>query len=147
MKKNMKKAMRIALALCMAVAVFLGGVSEVHAAKWKKSFTKNINMNGGMLMITIDVKEETTLTVTTSGKITEEGGIIQPKMYDKDGMMEFKELKKGKKSVKFKVTVPKGQQTLYVEKHCNKDVKLKIKVSAKKKVVAYISKTIEQDVG
>lgn len=147
MKNNMKKVMRMAFAFCMAAVMLCSGLAKVQAAGYTKSFTKTINITGGLLELTMDVKEDTTVTVTVSTSNKSKGLYIQPKMYDIDGKMSFVQLDKANRKGTFKVGAPKGTSTLYVENLTGKSVKVKIKVSAKAKVLKYKNKQIIEDVG
>lgn len=156
MKKQIKKVVGMALALCMAVVTLCGGVAEVKAAGYKKSFTKTINITGGLLQMTIDTKEDCNVTVTISTKNKSKNLKLNAKMWNADRTDQTGvEFKKGDKKKTFKIYLKKGSNVLYIENFTYdpktyepKSVKVKIKVSTKDgKVLKYGGKEIMEDVG
>lgn len=156
MKKTLKKVMGLALAFCMAAVMLCGGLAEVQAAKYKKSFTKDINITGALLQMTIDAKKEADVTVTISTKSRAENLQLNAKMWYADGSDQTGvSLKKGDKKGSFKIHLKKGNSILYIENFTYdpktyepKSVKVKIKVSTKDgKVLRYGGKEIMEDVG
>lgn len=148
MKRNTKKIMGAALALCMTALMLCVGLTEAQAASYAKSFTKTVNITGGLLQLTMDAKKDTTITVSVSTTSKDKNLTLQAKMWKDDGDMAVVNLDSKHKSGKFKVNVKKGVNTLYIENLTGKSVKVKIKVTAKSgKVIKYMSKEIMDDVG
>lgn len=148
MKKNMKKIMGVVLTLCLTAVMLCGGLAEVQAASYAKSFTKTVNITGGLLELKMDAKKAATLTVSVSTDSKEKNLTLQAKMWADDMSMPCVNLDSKHKSGKFQVSVKKGVNTLYIENLTGKNVKVKIKVSTKDgKVIKYKSKEIMEDVG
>lgn len=158
MKKTLKKAMRMTLAFCLAAAMFCGSVADANAKKadYKKSFTKNINITGGLLQMTIDAKEDAEITVAISTKNKSKDLRLNAKMWYMDGSDQIVEsLDRTRKKGSFKIHLRKGNSILYIENFTYdpktyepKSVKVKIKVSTKDgKVLRYGGKEIMEDVG
>lgn len=148
MKKNMKKIMGVVLTLCMTAVMLCGGLAEVQAASYAKSFTKTVNITGGLLELRMNAKKAATITVSVSTDSKEKNLTLQAKMWDDDGRMAVVNLDSKHKSGKFNVGVKKGENTLYIENLTGKNVKVKTKVSTKDgKVIKYKSKEIMEDVG
>lgn len=148
MKRNIKKIMAAALAFCMVTAMLCTGPAEVQAASYAKSFTKTVNITGGLLQLTMNAKKNTTITVSVSTTSKDKNLMLQAKMWKDDGSMAVVNLDSKNKSGKFKVKVKKGVNTLYVENLSSGSVKVKIKVTAKSgKVIKYMSKEIMTEAG
>lgn len=150
--------MRMTLAFCLAAAMFCGSVADANAKKadYKKSFTKNINITGGLLQMTIDAKEDAEITVAISTTSKAKTLQLNAKMWKIDRQeQEIVHLTKDKKKDSFKISVQKGKTVLYIENftydpktYAPKSVKVKIKVSTKDgKVLRYGGKEIMDDVG
>lgn len=148
--------MGLAFAFCMAAVMLCGGLAEVKAAGYKKSFTKNINITGGLLQMTIDTKEDANVTVTISTKNKSKNLQLNAKMWKEDRMEQAGvNFKRGDKKKSFKIYLKKGTNILYIENFTAnpktgepESVKVKIKVSTKDgKVLKYGGKEIMDDVG
>lgn len=150
--------MRMTLAFCLAAAMFCGSVADANAKKadYKKSFTKNINITGGLLQMTIDAKEDAEITVAISTTSKAKTLQLNAKMWNADRTDQTGvEFKKGDKKKTFKIYLKKGSNVLYIENFTYdpktyepKSVKVKIKVSTKDgKVLKYGGKEIMEDVG
>lgn len=148
MKKSIKKIMGVALAFCMTAVMLCGGLAEVQAASYAKSFTKTANITGGLLQLTMNAKKNTTITVSVSTTSKDKNLYLQAKMYKKDGDMAISYLDSENKSGKFKVNIKKGVNTLYIENLTGKSVKVKIKVTAKSgKVIKYKGMELIEEAG
>lgn len=146
----------MALALCMAAVMLCGGLADVQAAGYKKSFTKNINIKGSLLQMTIDTKEAANVTVTISTNNKSKNLQLNAKMWEADRMEQTGvKFKKGDKKKSFKIYLTEGKNILYIENFTTnaktggpESVKVKIKVSTKDgKVLKYGGKEIMEDVG
>lgn len=108
MKRNTKKIMGAALALCMTALTLCVGLTEAQAASYAKSFTKTVNITGGLLQLTMDAKKDTTITVSVSTTSKDKNLTLQAKMWKDDGDMAVVNLDSKHKSGKFKVNVKKA---------------------------------------
>lgn len=148
MKKNIKKIMGAALAFCLTAVMLCGGIAEVQAASYVKSFTKSAKMTGALLEMKMNVKKDTKITVSASTTTKDKNVTMQVKMWKENGEMEIIYLDKDKKSGKFSVPVKKGVNTLWVENVGAPGAKVKIKVTAKSgKVIKYKSMEIMDEAG
>lgn len=142
MKTNYKKLMRMALALCMAAVMFCGVVAEAQAAGYQKSFTKTATIKGGQACVLwMDVQEDAGVTVTVSTTSKNKNLNIQAIVAGvRDGEPYYTNLDSKHKKGSFTVTVPKGTHQLYVTNYGIGKEKVKIKVSAKGKVIKFTKK-------
>lgn len=156
MKKNIKKIMGAALAFCLTAVMLFGGLTEVQAAtkSYVKSFTKSAKMSGALMEMKMDAKKNTTITVSASTTSKDKDVTMQVKMWklnDKgeiSGELAMIILDKKTKSGKFKVSVKKGVNTLWVENVGAPGAKVKIKVTAKNgKDIKYKSMQIMDEAG
>lgn len=149
MKKDYKKLMRTALALCMAVVMFCGVVVEAQAAGFAKSFTKTVTMKGGQCVMTMKVSKETKVTVTVSTTSKNKNLNIQATIAGstiRDGDPYFVNLDSKKKKQSFTVNVTKGTHQLYITNYSMDKVKVKAKVSAKAKALKFTKKEMRDDI-
>ena len=147
MKEKYKKIMRIALAFCMTAVMLWGAVADAQAAGYQKAFTKTVTIKGGQCMMTLDLKEDTKMTVKVSTGSKNKNLNIQAivaGVYDGDPY--YVNLDSKHKKGSFSVSVPQGTQHLYVTNYSTGKVKVKIKVSVDGKVLKYIKKEMIEDV-
>ena len=147
MKNNVKKAMKMAVALCMVAVMLLGTPTNALAAGYTKSYTKTFNLkNGRELWILMNNKKPAKITVTvdaTSGKAMNVIATVPNAKEVKNNLVL-----QGKKKMKgtIKATVGKSA-SLYVTNYGYGNVKVKVKISAGSKIIKIKKKKITNNIG
>lgn len=152
MKRDYKKLMQMALALCLAAVMVCSVVTEAQAAGFTKSFTQTATIKGGQqCMMTVELKKDAKVTVTVSSTSKNKNLNIQASFAGAyDGNPYFVNLTSKKKKASFTVNLEKGTtglKQLYVSNYGSGKEKVKIKVSAKSAVLKYVKKEMITDVG
>lgn len=142
MKKMLHKVMGMALALCMAAVMFCGSAIEAQAAG-KKSFTKNVTVEGGQCVIEMEVSKNTVVTVNISSSSKKKDLKVQAiiaGVYEgfPEGGPHFVNLDSKNKKDSFTVKLNKGRHQLYISNYTINPTKVKVKVSARAKALSYI---------
>lgn len=150
MKRNYKKLMRMALALCIAAMMFCSVGINAQAAGFKKSFTKTVTLKGGQqCVMRMNVKSDTKVKVTISTTKKRKNMNIQALIAGEyDGDPYHTNLDSKHKKGSFAVNVGKGTKNLWITNYGVGKIKVKVKVSGKGKVIKFTKKkTYSGDVG
>lgn len=149
MKENYKKLMRMALALCLAVVMLCGATTDAHAAGSKKSFTKTATLKGGQqCLLTMKLKKRYKVKMTISTTSKKKDLNIQAVAPRSQSASSYTSLNSKKRKNSVTVDLPKGTNILYITNYGMSKAKVKIKLSAKGKVLRFVrTKTTTGDIG
>lgn len=140
MKNNLKTAMKMTLAICMAFVMVCSVASDALAAGFTKSFTKSYSIKGGQqCLIWVGCAQDQTALVKVEISTTSKNKDLNIQGVTPNAT-DFAQLKAKKKKSSYTTEMSGDLNSIYVTNYATGKVKVKIKVSTKEKVIKFVKK-------